>query len=181
MSWIDEKSNGEKNELRNTQSTSLMAGLADLKREEDVGQLNNTDNDTKSTINNIETTKETQNSETILENRDIEAFGSGVPLKVVKNDPAVTDAGPSSFLYRSPYAQTATGFPSYPYPVPPIDSKDKQLSPSTLNNKMTVPLLPISSGSKDLLQSSKTDKNSSSLSFNPPKERDNFRYFFFCF
>lgn len=154
-----------------------MVGLASVKTEEvnqDLGPLNKAENDSKSTLN-IDILKETQNtnSDVHLENRENDTFGTGTPIKVVKTDPSATDAGSSSFLYRSPYAQPATGFPNYSYPVTPMDSKE--LSPLPINNKMTVPLLPVSSGTKDLLQPTKSDKHLSSHSLNPPKERDNFR------
>lgn len=190
-SRIDEKSNitSDKNDPRNTQSTSLIAGLV-VKTEEapqvELGPttINNVEiADTKVALN-IESPKETHphtnNSSSEPQKRESESFGPG-PIKVVKHDPAtIPDAGPSSFLYRSPYAQGPPGFPNYPYPVPPaIDTKDK-LSPSpNMNSKMAVPHLPVTPVSKDnlLQQPIKTDKNPAPpLSLNPPpKERDNFR------
>lgn len=186
---------GDQKDPKNTQLTSLIPVGLVVKTEKitpEIGPiipLNNVETVDKKPALNIEPPKEThQNANSTtepphLEKRENEPFGpTGIPIKIVKHDPAsIPDpAAPSSFMYRSPYAQAPpAGFPNYPYPVPPaIDSKDK-LSPSpTLNNKMTVPHLPVSSGAKDLLQQpGKMEKNPAPpLLLNPPpKERDNFR------
>lgn len=169
ISRSDEKNNDEQNDSKEGQS-KINCGDAVVKNEELAKEIPLQTKEEK----DASIVKDTlpASSDTSLENHKIDGFSTRISIK---NDPVVIDPGSSSFLYRSPYPPSATGYSNYPYPVPSIDSKDNPLSPSTINKKVTGPLLPVTSCAKDVCQFNSGDKTTSSFLSNTPKERDNFR------